>query len=106
MLTKPLVKFSPVISMRSFELSRIHALGLTLADTRSYHLLSSILLQSFGLKNKKLGTAMKNLCAAVWFAVTRQAVGPLELHLDVPCSACLFGLPWLAEKACINFPAN
>jgi len=59
MLMNPLVKFSPVISMCSFELSRICALRLTLADTRSYHLLSLILLLSFGLKKKELGTAIK-----------------------------------------------
>lgn len=106
MLMNPLVKFSSVISMCSFELSRICALELTLADTCSYHLLSLILLQSFRLKNKKLGTAMKNLGAAVWFAATRQAVGPLELHLCVLCSACLFGLPCLSEKIYIHFQAN
>lgn len=68
MLMNPPFTFSPVVRMCSFELSRICALGLTLADTCSYHLLSLILLHSFGLK--KLGMVMKNLCAAVGCAAT------------------------------------
>lgn len=97
---------SLLVSIRSFELSRIWALGLTLADTCSYHLLSLILAQSFGLKNGELGTAMKNLWGAGWFAATKQAVAPLELHLDVLCSACSFGLPCLSGKTKIPFPGE